>query len=148
MRFSGDLKSYARILGMRGKDSVMLQHLGSALRRIDEGVFIRCLAEQVEDEKPACALIPDVRYKNEADWIKKQGGMLVRVVRTEPNGLQYVSSDRDPNHPSEAELNHYDGWGWYIDAPSGFMDTLRIEAERLVNAIRRRLGITSLGEEA
>ena len=141
MRFSGDLKSYARILGMRGKDSRFLQKLGDALRSLDQDIFVKCLAEQVFSEEPPCVLIPDVRYVNEAEWIKRQGGVLVRVARTEPNGLQYVAQDRDPNHPSEAELNHYDGWGWYIHAESGDITTLQREATLLIHGIRDRLGI-------
>ena len=140
MRFSGDLKAHARILGMKGKDSRFLQKLGDALRSLDQDIFIRCLGEQIADEEPPCVLIPDVRYKNEAEWIKKQGGVLVRVTRTDPSGLQYVSSDRDPNHVSETELDHYDGWGWYIDAPSGATALLEEESMWLARAIAVRVG--------
>ena len=140
MRFSGDLKSYARILGMKGKDSRFLQKLGDALRTLDQDIFVKCLAEQIVAEEPACVLIPDVRYTNEAEWIRRQGGLLVRVTRTEPNGLRYVSSDRNPDHVSETELDHYDGWGWYINVQSGDTDGLEQESRFLVGAIASRLG--------
>lgn len=141
--FADDLKAHARVMGMRTKDSGMLQLLGSALRRVDPAVFVRCLASRLEDVGAPCVLVSDVRYINEADWIRQRNGMVVRVTRHEPNGLLYVAPDRDPDHLSETELDTYHDWNWYISALSGDIQKLEEEAAILVKVIAGRLGGTA-----
>jgi hypothetical protein len=45
-------------------------------------------------------IVPDVRYVNEAEWIKAQGGLLVSVV----GPPRWEGDQRDPSHPSEAAV--------------------------------------------
>jgi len=52
-------------------------------------------------------VIPDTRFINEVDATRVNGGFYVKVVRTKEDGSQYIADDRDPNHPSEAELEGY-----------------------------------------
>jgi hypothetical protein len=49
---------------------------------------------------PERAIIADVRYENEAHWIKQRGGLLVSVIG--PN--RRVGDTRSGTHPSEAEV--------------------------------------------
>lgn len=91
------------------KDSVfgpearrLLQQSGQAVRRRDPGFWLNAgLAEATGAlmEGAPGVVITDVRYKNEADAIQRDGGVLVRIVRP---GL--ISTD---NHASETELDDY-----------------------------------------
>lgn len=57
-------------------------------------------------------VIPDVRYYNEAQRVKREGGLLVRVFRPNfDNGLTQEAR----LHSSECELDDYDGFDVYIE---------------------------------
>lgn len=91
------------------KDSVygpearrLLQQSGQAVRRYEPDFWLRAgmlKALATIDHGSGAAVITDVRYKNEADAIQKEGGVLVRIVRPD-----LVSTD---THPSETELDGY-----------------------------------------
>lgn len=51
-------------------------------------------------------VIPDVRFRNEADGIKAAGGLLLKITRPGHSG---------DGHPSETELADYDGWDHVIE---------------------------------
>jgi phosphomevalonate kinase len=44
-------------------------------------------------------LIPDVRFFDEAEWVRKQGGSVIRVTK--------MYDDTTDKHPSEIELDDY-----------------------------------------
>jgi hypothetical protein len=50
----------------------------------------------------------DVRFPNEADAIRRWGGIIVKIHR-DP-----IYDGRDPNHPSETSLDGYEDWDWQI----------------------------------
>ncbi len=52
-------------------------------------------------------LVDDVRFVNELDVIKKQGGMFIKIERPGFNGAN--------NHSSESSLDHYDHWDLIIE---------------------------------
>ena len=51
-------------------------------------------------------IVSDVRFKNEADHIRKMGGILIRL-EGDPAGVR-AASKRDLNHPSETDLDDYE----------------------------------------
>lgn len=53
-------------------------------------------------------IISDVRFENEAEYIKSKGGILVRL-EGDPAKVR-VNSNRDMNHPSETSLDNYSGF--------------------------------------
>jgi hypothetical protein len=53
------------------------------------------------------AIITDVRYTNEADWVKAQGGYVIKVERLNQDGSVFIMDDRDPNFVSEVQLDGY-----------------------------------------
>lgn len=112
--FADALKAYARCLGMRKKDGVLLQQLGTnVFRRIDDEHWIRILFDTLDDEQPSLAVITDVRFKNEAYSIRRHNlaNRVLDVQRfhtdAEKFGQRYVTEDRDPNHPSETDLDDF-----------------------------------------
>lgn len=118
LALADELKSMARTLGMVSKNPVMLQHLGMAMRAHDPAYWITRLAIRVEELLPDVLLIPDVRFRNEAEWVKNQGGRLVKVTRL-INADIYTAGDRDPYHPSETDLDGYAGWHRHIVVANG-----------------------------
>jgi hypothetical protein len=79
----------------------LLQAWGEMRRNLyGENYWITSVADEYYKLKNSTALITDTRYYNEAIWIKKNGGILVRVVRP---GF----GDFDP-HKSETELDKHE----------------------------------------
>lgn len=54
--------------------------------------------EQLESVLPARAIVADVRYPNESQWIKARGGLLVAIS----GPCRRDGDQRSPTHPSEA----------------------------------------------
>jgi hypothetical protein len=80
----------------------LLQQSGQAVRRLDEGFWLRAGMEKAHEAAyrgSGGAVITDVRYTNEADAIQEAGGVLVRIVRP---GLESTDT-----HSSETELDRY-----------------------------------------
>lgn len=93
--------------GMIDKDAPLLQKVGNS-RRVEFGLdyWINKLADSMKGFD-GLAVITDMRYANEADWVKSVGGTTVQVTRLNQDGSQFIATDRDPNHPSEIELDGY-----------------------------------------
>lgn len=72
--------------------------------------------------KGVIVFITDVRFKNEADWIKSVGGFLIRINR--------IDSSKDL-HQSEIELDEYDQFDFIIDNN----DTLHLLNARTIAAL-------------
>lgn len=86
--FAAKLKTVAYDLyGIDSKDGearTILQDLGTKLREIDPDVWIKYLltrVKSIESEKTGSrgVVLDDLRYVNEAKWLKKNGFTLIRV---------------------------------------------------------------------
>lgn len=66
----------------------ILQYLGTECMRtlLGQNVWIHALENAYSDLAvsvwPAIVIVPDVRFQNEAEWILKQGGVLIEVQNT------------------------------------------------------------------
>jgi hypothetical protein len=106
-----------------GKQSRVLQFWGTDVRRAqDPWYWLRKVAQRIEAEKPQIALISDVRFLNETFFPKACGGYVVKVSRK-----GFLDPSRDPNHPSEAELDNFDGWDFIIEAEEGDLPGLKAD---------------------
>lgn len=141
MGFADELKAMARTLGMTTKNSVMLQHLGMAMRALEPNYWIMRLAVRLEELQPDVVLIPDVRFENEANWIKSRGGRLVKVTRL-TNADIYTAGDRDPHHQSETELDNYPGWHRQIVVKNGDLAALERHGQILGSEIEFALSMS------
>lgn len=54
-----------------------LQRLGQTLRDFDEDFWVKSMPAILADR----AIITDIRYDNELDWVKKRGGTVVAIHR-------------------------------------------------------------------
>lgn len=107
--FGNALKSFCRVMGwMTTKDGPLLQTIGTEVfRRVDPDKWVRMLSWQIEEEAPAIAVISDLRFINEAEWVKSMGGVTVKIQRIRSDGEPYIAMDRPADHPSEIALDDY-----------------------------------------
>lgn len=130
LSFADALKSYCRVArGMRQKDAPMLQAAGVAMRQRDENVWVRAVAWAIAEldadaKENQIVCIPDMRFPNEAEFVKNYGGLLCRVRRIGSDGFPFVAKDRDPYHISEQALADYP-WPRTIEAKDGEFDRIR-----------------------
>jgi hypothetical protein len=122
--------------GMTTKDPVLLQNVGMDYRRLDPNVWVRSCLWRISDDPPQVAIIPDARFRNEAEVIKLYGGVTIQVVRTRPDGARFIDPSRPADHPSEVDN---DGWAWdMVIENNSTMDALRdramVLADRFVNS--------------
>jgi hypothetical protein len=68
-------------------------------------------------------IIPDVRFLNEAEFVRRAGGILLKINRPD-----VVTND---NHSSECELEDYSGWDYEI-YNIGNLDYLKSKARYMV----------------
>lgn len=59
----------------------MLIAVGQARIKQDPLYYVHQVAAKIEHDQPDVAIITDVRFKPEAQWLKENDGTLVRVVR-------------------------------------------------------------------
>lgn len=91
----------------------------------------------LQADLPPRAIVADVRYPNEAAWIKARGGLLVAVS----GPCRRDGDRRSPEHPSERHIEEIVGLsGWRIEN-NGSLPDLQAHAERVARAALARAGI-------
>lgn len=99
-------------IDMPVKDGPLLQYLGTEWGRNNYGedVWVNALETTCLSlaDKHDYIIIDDVRFENEAESIRRMGGVLVMIdVPEEVRKARIPDTWRDPSHPSETGL---DGW--------------------------------------
>ena len=137
--FANALKAYARVSSlMKQKDGPLLQIVGTEVfRRSDPGFWIRMLAYQIQEEAPKIALIPDMRFPDEKEWVEKNG-ISIKVIRLKSNGNQFISPDRPANHPSEVALDNSE-FDYSFSAKDGDFRTLENAADTIAEILKVKL---------
>src|SRR5687768_4004777 len=84
--FADALKAHCRVaFRMTEKDAPLLQMVGTDLyRRADPDIWVRALYWQLREDAPEVAIITDMRFPNEAGFVKQVGGITVCVSRVCP----------------------------------------------------------------
>lgn len=77
----------------------LLQSWGVTRRSYGPDYWVEQVAKSISEDAPKVAIVTDVRFLNEATWIKQSGGSLVRVVRPGNGAVN--------GHISEHELSNY-----------------------------------------
>lgn len=140
--FADAVRTYCRIEhGMTTKDAPLLQRVGVEMRERRSNVWIDTVYWSMVDNAPAnhpitgthqIAIITDVRFQNEADFVKALGGEMIKVERRDQYGTLFQAQDRDPNHISECDLSDYP-WDHTLVATD--LASLRDRAKKLFRAI-------------
>jgi len=81
----------------------LAQTLGTEWGRklVHEDVWITILANEIESWGFNNVVVPDIRFANEAKWIRDSGGLLIRVLRPDGKTVRLHSSELgiDPQEP-------------------------------------------------
>lgn len=105
---------------------VLLQHLGVAARdHVDPLVWVRAVERRIQDLGDVA--ITDVRFPNEAEWVRGSGGFNVRIHRP---GIEAANG-----HVSELALDDFQFDAFIVNAE---LDELPHSVEVLVAALRAR----------
>jgi hypothetical protein len=106
-----------------------LQELGTRAREhIGPDVWVRALERKWLATGVTNMVIPDVRFPNEADWVHRHGGYMVRIHR--PDFDNGVGTD----HPSEANVPALPVDFEYT-VPNGQMHLFTMIAKALANGL-------------
>jgi hypothetical protein len=106
------------------KDPVLLQNLGMLFRELyGDDIFVNIAEKKIVKHLDYNIFIPDLRFQNEFDMLKKYGFKIIFIHRD--NRI----IDRDPTCISENELNHLD------TAP----DVLHIQNNNTINNFTKNL---------
>lgn len=130
--FADALKAYARVAhGMTSKNPRLLQVLGTdVFRETKPGIWLTVLRDtliEASSDGVQIAVIPDVRFEDEADMIRYVcNGTLVKIIRTTDDGAPMIAPDRPADHPSEVALEGY--WGWSMIEPIADGDVTAMKA--------------------
>ena len=102
----------------------LLQRLGTEVGRtyFGETAWIDVLDRQIEREQPELVVITDVRFPNEVEWLRANGGVLIRIERP---GVGPANG-----HASEQSLDEYEVD--YVIDNSGTIEDL-VDAARAVH---------------
>lgn len=113
--FADSLKAVCRYeYGMTRKDGNLLQGIGSQARETNADIWIRNLYWMVEEFRPQVVLISDLRYRNEAAFIKRMAGTLIKVERRNADGSLFIDPSRSATHQSETALDTYTDWDYTL----------------------------------
>ncbi len=58
----------------------LLQETGSLMRSIDKDIFVKNMQYKIDKNKKIL-VISDIRYDNEAELIKSNGGIIIKIMR-------------------------------------------------------------------
>lgn len=92
---------------MTPEQLLILINVGKEKRAVDVNFWIGQMIAQIQLDAPEVALIPNLRYWNEAQAVHAQGGYVVRMIRLNADGSLYISPDRPPNDVSETNLEFW-----------------------------------------
>jgi hypothetical protein len=108
-----------------GKQRKLLQWWGTEYRRAQDPFYwTDKLEAKLNEDRPAIALIPDVRFTNEITWLTANKGFSVRVDR-----VGYDRSD-EVAHASEEQLSWMgdEEWNYIISVQDGDLEELQRDA--------------------
>lgn len=108
------------------KGRKLLQTIGMALREYNPDSWVNITEEDININKKTCSLVyTDVRFPNEAAYIKKKGGVIVRVVRP---SLELTKTHEHVSESSQAEIKED-----YTIVNDGSLDDLK---EKVFNMMK------------
>jgi len=91
----------------------LLQVVGSFYRSIDPDYWIKQAFNEMHPDQDY--VFSDVRYKNEAKAIKANGGVVIRTNVSPDVQLKRGVEAINNQHPSEIDLDDYDGFDFIVD---------------------------------
>jgi len=109
----------------------IMQELGAFYRKINYDFWVIALRKWMEDlERKGHKdyIITDVRHINEAEFIKKENGFLIRIIRESENKIHGI------DHESETGLDAYKDFDMIVEN-NGSLEDLKKASHNIVDAI-------------
>ncbi len=122
--FADGVKDEARqSYGWSGEKDVrgrtLLQRIGMNRRREDPEYWVKRLGKKLvaSPARGHVYFVTDVRFENEAKWVKDIGGLMWRVNRRNEDGSPFDNglTPEQALHPSETALDDYKGFNITFD---------------------------------
>ncbi len=79
----------------------LLQETGSLMRSIEKDIFVKNMQCKINESKEKIVVVTDVRYDNEAELIRSNGGTIIEIIRP---GAITTSQNK---HESEKGVTDY-----------------------------------------
>lgn len=117
------------------KDRELLQFLGEWIRGKNPNYFVECAERKLQkiasnDNSPNI-LVSDLRYKNEAEMLKRNNFILIRINREDRPRM----TPEQENHKSEVDLDDYNDWDYIINNDTT-LDDLYEKLDEILDDIR------------
>lgn len=109
----------------------LLQDYGKAVRGQDPDFWLRSIIRKTMDHiaHGRSVVVENIRFRNEADWLLNDGGLLFKVYRKDaPTGI-------NSGHVSETDLDDYQRFTDTI-VNRGTVDELQVKVDRIVELVR------------
>lgn len=133
--------NYDREQPLEGWDGLtvrrILQTIGTEVgRNVHPDVWVRLLLKrhrraQLESPKSVVTVVPDVRFRNEVEWIRKEGGCIVYIVRP--------GFESDDGHASEAHIEELGQKADHAVLNDGALDDLIMQGRTLARTLATEL---------
>jgi hypothetical protein len=109
---------------------MLLQHTGTEAGRevVHPDIWIIAVATEMTANQPKAVVVTDVRFPNEANWVKEMGGEMWRVNRPGNEPKKYPDGTV---HVSETALDEWAGFDVTI-TNGGDMATLKSHVDHLI----------------
>ena len=105
----------------------LLQYIGTdVLRRANDNCHVIMFRKLYG--KGDGLIVTDVRFENEAQFIREQGGMLVRIERPQRYLLR-------SNHPSETSLDYWFDWDYVLNNDKLGEEHLYRRVDKMLNCL-------------
>lgn len=92
----------------------LLIKLGNLYREFDSEYWVKAAMKYVQQNSDRNFMVTDVRYLNEAEAIRNNGGIIVRLERH--SNRDCLVSDSTKQSPSETALDGYPKFDFVLDA--------------------------------
>ena len=120
---------------------IMIEY-GQFFRQFDKDFWVRKVFESLKAQPDNSLItISDVRFKNEADYIKEQGGFLIRLERNPKLNVYGAPID----DVSEKDLDDYNGFDYVV--PQEHNETpqdLERVADKLLEVLKKKVNVAKV----
>ena len=106
----------------------LLQEVGTdLLRMVDEDCHVEIFKRFAGDDLSGL-IIPDVRFPNEAEFVLRSGGVLIRVDRP----VEFLTTN---NHISETSLDEWSHWTYRINNDELGLESLHRKVDKMLKEL-------------
>lgn len=97
------------------KDRQFLQYIGTEwARKQNENVWVDKMERSITENIDKNIIISDVRFKNEFDFLKQNGFIMVKIIR-ENRDINSRIGTGDSSHSSEKNLEEEGDWDYIVE---------------------------------